>query len=284
MLVPCFSLRAFFLSVFLLVSTPIWALGAAPRAAKLAGPEVSSIARDIAAAGVLRSQAQRLAKLYLQAGLGLNTAAANRQIGLAVVQVDGELLHLRHYSERAATLRPLVRTEGSWKTLRAAVLQSYSPAATDGMGALAEELTIHAGKLAMEIESTAETPVGRLLDLSSRLNMLAQRLARLYMLGLSGNRSQGLPVDLAQTRLEFMAGLHELEAAPESSLAAREALSLIRNQWIFFDNAVRQVPVKGGDRKVAENVATCSERIAESLGLMTAQYAQELSSGGSAAK
>ena len=274
------SLRALCLSVLLLVAVPSWALGLAPKAVKSTGGEVSSIARDIASAGVLRAQAQRLAKLYLQAGLGLNASTANRQIELAVAQVDTELKQLSRYSERAATLRPLARTAGSWQTLRAAVLQPYSPAAAERMGLLAEELAIHAGKLAMEIESSAETSVGRLLDLSSRQSMLAQRLARLYMLGLSGNRSQGLPVDLAQTRLEFMAGLSELEAAPESSLAAREALGLIRNQWIFFDNAVRQAPVKGGDSKAAENVATCSERIAESLALMTAQYAQDFSDSG----
>jgi hypothetical protein len=56
----------------------------APARAKPA--DVSTVARDLAGAGALRVQGQRVAKLYLQSGAGLNTAAATQQIDLAVAQ------------------------------------------------------------------------------------------------------------------------------------------------------------------------------------------------------
>ena len=163
----------------------------------------------------------------------------------------------------------------AWQELRAAVHQPYSPAAAERVGQLAEELTIHAGKLAMQIESEAETPAGRLVDGSSRLNMLAQRLARLYLQAQAGDRSQGLLVYMAQTRKEFATGLQELAAAPENSAASRDTLGLTNNQWIFFDSAVQQLRSKGADGKGPQNVATTSERIQEALAAVTAQYAQD---------
>jgi hypothetical protein len=261
----------------LLVVSPVlaWAQGAAPKAG-----DQAAIVRDIADAGGVRLQGQRIAKLYLQSGLGLNAAAATRQIGQAVAQTDGELKRLERHGKKAAIQRTLARCQATWQELRAAIGQPYGPAAAERVSRLAEELAIHAGKLALQIEAEAETPAGRLVDGSARLNMLAQRLARLYMQAQAGDRSQGLLVDLEQTRKEFAAGLSELERAPENTPASREVLGLASTQWIFFDGAVRQIQGKGTDGKAPLNVATTSERIQETLAAVTAQYAQDSGAAG----
>ena len=135
---------------------------------------------------------------------------------------------------------------------------------------------LHTGKLSMLIEAEGETPVGRLLDLSSRLNMLSQRLARLYLLAQSGNRTQGVIVDIEQARKEFATGLEELATARENSPASRDAIGLARNQWIFFDSAINRLGVVGrGDGMAVQNVATSSERIAQVLDLASSQYARD---------
>ena len=94
------------------------------------------------------------------------------------------------------------------------------------MNQQADELMIHAGKLSMLIEAEGETPVGRLIDLSSRLNMLSQRLARLYLLAQGDSRSQGVVVDIEQARKELSTGLNELDTARENSPASRDAIGL----------------------------------------------------------
>jgi hypothetical protein len=148
------------------------------------------------------------------------------------------------------------------------------PASAERVNQLADELMLHAGKLSMQIEAEGETPVGRLLDLSSRLNMLSQRLARLYLLAQSGNRSQGVVIDIEQARKEFAAGLNELDTARENSPASRDAIGLAKNQWIFFDSAIGRLSVADrGDGVAVQNVVTSSERIAQVLDLAGAQYA-----------
>ncbi len=262
--------RSLFLSAFLGLATPVFGQGGASKAG-----DAAVTAREIADAGNVRMQSQRVAKLYQQAGLGLNMPATTRQIEQAVAQTDGNLKRLERYGKKPAIQRTYARSEAGWQELRAALQKPYSPAAAERVGQLAEELTIHTGKLAMLIEAESETPVGRLIDLSSRLNMLAQRLARLYMQAQAGDRSQGLLVDMEQTRKEFATGLQELLAAPENTAASRDALGLVKNQWIFFDGAVQQLRNKGADGKGPQNVASTSERIQETLAAVTEQYVRD---------
>lgn len=283
MLVCRFSAGVLFMAT-LLVVVPCWALEAPPRSGKPAAAETAVIARDLVAAGGLRLQAQRVAKLYLQLGLGLNVPVTTKQIEQALAQTDGELVKLESYGRRPDSQRAYARSVAAWQEMRGTVQARYNPAAAERISQLAEELTIHAGKLAMQVESEAGTPVSRLLDLSSRLNMLAQRLARLYMLAQGGKRSQGLLVDLEQTHKEFAVGMQELVMSRENSSASRDALELVRNQWVFFDAAVRQIQSKSADGKAAQHVASSSERIAESLDLVTGQYARDFSAAGRPAK
>lgn len=248
---------------------------AAAGSAAKAGPAVL-IAQDIAAAGRLRMQSQRLSKLYLLAAQGVNAPAALRQITAGSAEMDGEFGRLARHAKKPAIARTYARCETSWQTLRGALQSAYSPVAGERVNQAADELMIHAGKLAMLIEAEAETPVGRLLDLSSRLNMLAQRLARLYLMAQGGDKSQGLLTDIEQARKEFAVGLKELDTAQENSLASREAIALAKNQWIFFDSAISQLGhTRQADSKPAQHVATSSERIAQVLDALGTQYARD---------
>ena len=251
-------------------------------APSLAWGQGAPVLRDLADAGSVRLQGQRLAKLYLQAGQNINGPAAMRLLGAAEGQIDGELGRLERYSRQPGSQRSYVRCAEIWQELRATLTQPYGTASAERVSQLAEELAIHAGRLVLQIESAAEGTAGRQVDGASRLNMLAQRLGRLYMQVQGGDRTQGLLVDMEQTRKEFATGLAELESAPANSPTSRERLALARNQWIFFDAAVRQAAIRGGDAKAPLHVATSSERIQEMLASVTTQYVQDFAATGKA--
>ncbi|MCG2577451.1 type IV pili methyl-accepting chemotaxis transducer N-terminal domain-containing protein [Dechloromonas sp. XY25] len=249
-------------------------------AALAKGGDAGQVAQDIASAGRLRMQSQRLAKLYVQAGMGLKSGAARQQIDATIVEVDAEFGRLARYAKKANIQRNQARSEALWQEMRVALKKTPDAAASERVNQIADELMVHAGKLAMQIEGESETPVGRLLDLSTRLNMLSQRLARLYLQAYAGNRTQGVLVDIEQARKEFAGGLQELDAARKNSSASREAIGLARNQWIFFDGAISDLG-KGGRRedKSAQNVATSSERIAQVLDQTSLQYVRDYADG-----
>ena len=238
------------------------------------------VAQDIAGAGRLRMQSQRLPKLYQQVGMGINTAAVIQQITATIGEVDAEFGRLARYSRKSGTQRIYGRSEVAWQELRMVLKKAPTPPNGERVNQLADELMNSTGKLAMLIEAEAETPVGRLLDLSSRLNMLAQRLARLYLQTHAGDKSQSVLTDIEQAQKEFAAGLKELDSARENSPASREAIALAKNQWIFFDMAVSQLNAKGrSDERATRNVVTSSERIAQMLDDASLQYAKDYAEG-----
>jgi AraC-like DNA-binding protein len=272
-------------AVSLVLSSSLAMMG--PAAHALAQPagvartaDGGQVAQDIASAGRVRMQSQRLAKLYVQAGMGLKAAQARPQIDATIGDVDAEFGRLSRYARKPTVQRTYARTEALWQEMRVALKKAPDAASAERVNQIADELMVHAGKLAMQIEGEGETPVGRLLDLSSRLNMLSQRLARLYLQAYGGNRTQGVLVDIEQARKEFASGLQELDAARENSLASREAIGLARNQWIFFDGAISDLgKVDRREDKSAQNVATSSERIAQVLDQTSLQYARDYADG-----
>lgn len=243
---------------------------AAPTALAKSGPDQSVIAQRLSRAGRIRQQAHRFAKLYWQIGLRLNADAARVQLGQAMMQMDRDLTDLtREGGEGSA--RSLQRISGNWQEMRQIAAGSYTAGNAERLTQLAEGLAIAAGSFAMQLERTADTPTARLLDLALRQSMLVQRLARLYLMALAGDKSYGREVDMEQTRREFASSLNELIVARENTPENRERLKLARMQWVFFDNAIDGL--KNGSSK-PENVATTSERILETLESVCAEYAR----------
>lgn len=273
-----FSGALFLASSLLVVAPASHALAQPVSAVKQA--DAALLAQDIASAGRVRMQSQRLAKLYLQSGIGLNGGAARQQIDTGIGDVDAAFARLSRQARKASVQRTYARSEALWQEMRVALRKAPDSGAGERVGLLADELMTHAGKLAMLIEGESETPVGRLLDLSSRLNMLSQRLARLYLQAYGGKYTQGIVVDIEQARKEFASGLRELDAAQENSPASREAIGLARNQWIFFESAIAELgKAERREGKSAQHVATSSERIAQVLDQASLQYVRDYADG-----
>jgi len=268
----------FVLVPFLVVSIPV--VHAIPQATAVKAADSGQIAQDIASAGRLRMQSQRLAKLYLQAGIGLKAGQARQQIDATIGDVDAEFVRLARYGRKPNVQRVYARSEALWQEMRGALKKAPDTAAVERFNQISDEMMVHTGKLAMLIEGEGETPVGRLLDLSSRLNMLSQRLARLYLQAYGGNQTQGVLVDIEQARKEFASGLLELDMARENSLASRDAIGLARNQWVFFDSAIRELgKVERREERAAQNVVSSSERIAQVLDQTSLQYIKDFAEG-----
>lgn len=241
--------------------------------------DAPNVAQDIVSAGRLRLQSQRLAKLYLQIGLGLQTDTARRQLSKGNTQFDADLFDLSRYARNPKTQKTLAHTVDLWVELKAVLNTPYGIESMKRVNYLSEEMMITTGKLTMQIETEAETPVGRLLDLSLRQSMLAQRLAKLYLMAQAGDKSRGRLVDLEQARKEFATAFNELSSARENSPANRDALELAKTQWVFFENAIQEM--NRGETGNPQHVATTSERIMEVLDAVSTQYAQDYAAASS---
>lgn len=235
-----------------------------PPAAAAAPKPAPLQTRDILPAGVLRTQSQRLAKLHHQIRLEVNAVSALGRLAAGIAETDRALESLAALPATPRIARSLARCRDLWQELRGELRGGDSARIND----LADALMIAAGKLAFDIESELGAPAGRLVDLSIRQNMLAQRMARLYLQAQLGNRTQSLQVDMQQARIEFSVALGELADAPANTRAIVESIALARMQWLFFENALN----RPGERGLARDVATTSERIMQMMDAIALQY------------
>jgi len=244
---------------------------AAPAAGMHTSADPAALPHLVASAGRIRQQAQRIAKLYQQIGMCLDGDRARRQFDLARRQVDLDISGLKRAATADKSGALVERVSQVWEALKRDSAPPFAPGSREKVFALADELAMLSGRLAMQFEINAATPAARLLDLSLRQGMLAQRLARLYLTAYAGDKSAGLLVDIEQARREFSSALDELSDAPENTEASRRALELARVQWMFFEQSVF-----GMKDRLAGNpmhVATSSERILEVLDEVSLQYA-----------
>ena len=245
------------LLILLTLSLPLSSPAAAPK------PEPLQT-RDILPAGTLRTQSQRLAKLHHQIRLDVGIESARSRLTAGIAEADRALEALSALPATPRIARSLSRCSMLWQEMRTELRGGDSARIND----LADGLMIAAGKLAFDIENELGTPSGRLVDLSIRQNMLAQRLARLYMQAQLGDHSQSLRVDMQQARIEFVMALGELAGAPANTRAIGESIALARMQWLFFENALARLDERG----LARDVATTSERIMQMMDVVAGQY------------
>ena len=228
--------------------------------------------QSITCAGRIRQQAQRIAKLYLQIGMGLEVGHARQQMSRAAQQIDDDIAELKQHPLDAKAGEALARVTQSWTDFQGDFTAPFSSNSKSRVFDSADALSRHTGKLAATFERSGDAPAASLLDLSLRQNMLVQRLARLYLMAYAGDTSAGLQVDIEQARREFSAALDELARTRSNSEASRRALELTKMQWIFFERAIENV---GSPRDSnPRHVATTSEQILELLDEVSAQYAR----------
>lgn len=246
-------------------------LARAAPAGRQTGAETTALPHLVAGAGRVRQQAQRIAKLYQQIGMGLDTDRARRQFDLARRQVDLDISGLKRAATADKTAALVERVGQAWETLKRDSEPPVSSNSREKVFAQADELAMFSGRLAMQFEINASTSTARLLDLSLRQGMLAQRLARLYLTAYAGDKSAGLLVDIEQARREFASALDELSGATENTESSRRSLELARVQWMFFEQSLFGMK----DRQAGNpmHVATSSERILEVLDEVSLQYA-----------
>lgn len=245
---------------------------AAPAGNARALGEAAGVPNQIASAGRIRQQAQRIAKLYQQIGMGLDAERARRQMSLATRQMDIDVSSLMRLAMNEKYRQLMDRTTRTWEEMKRGCEQPFTSQNRQRIFIHADDLAMLSGRLATHFELEASTPESRLLDLTLRQGMLVQRLARLYLTAYAGDSSTGLRIDIEQARREFSSALNELATAPENSEANRRTLDLARTQWFFFEQSIASL--KEPESSNPKNVATSSERILEVLDELSTQYAK----------
>lgn len=227
-----------------------------------------AISTAINRTGRFRAMSQRIAKTYCQMYLNvlpeqtravMTTARQLVRSGfedLAKVQWPSDLGRLvADVQKQADALESLLVMPPTRESVGAVAVQS------DKMMAAAQAAT-------EAFEKFGKTGTAKLVNVAGRQRALSQRLAKNYFLVAAKIEGKGTQDQMKADAAEFRLAMSTLAAAPISTPAIRNELSLGDSQWIFFDAALQR---KTDDRGL-EVVGTTSERLLEVMDRLTGLY------------
>ena len=233
--------------------------------------QISDINAAINKAGRQRMLSQRMAKAYFQIGLQIDTERSRKVLDSSVAAFDRQLVELKNYAPTPEIKNTYLKLEQSWLAYKDVLLGSV-PSPENGRKALAisEEVLATAQQGTVLLEKRSGTTAGRLVNVSGRQRMLSQRMAKFYQAdawSIAGDKSAA---SLGTARKEFAEALLELAASPANTPEIKDSLDLVKQQWLFFENALNQKT--GSDKRLLLAVATTSERILEEMERVVGLY------------
>jgi hypothetical protein len=222
-------------------------------------------------AGRQRMLSQRMAKAYFQIGQQVEVERSKKILDGSISTFDRQLVELKGFAPTPEIKETYLKLEQSWLAYKD-LLVGATPSQPNGRKVLelSEQVLALAHQGTVQLEKKSGTTAGRLVNISGRQRMLSQRMAKFYQAIAWGVGSDNSPAELEKARKEFAAAHQELASAPSNTPQIKDSLELVRQQWMFFENALNQKA--GPDKRPQTAVATTSERILEEMETVVAQY------------
>lgn len=225
--------------------------------------------------GRQRMLSQRTAKAYLAAGQGVLNDRTHEILWGSIALFDRQLAELKTFAPTAEIRGTYGDLEAVWNQYKAVLVdkvpnRASAPALID----LDAKVLSLANKATLQLEHVSERPVGKLVNVAGRQRMLSQRVAKLYLAQAWKVPVPDMQADLDKASNEFASALEVLAKAPEATTAIRQEIDLARNQWVFYEAALRRRGAGGFAPELCADVFLSSENILSIMDKVTGLYAR----------
>jgi AmiR/NasT family two-component response regulator len=232
--------------------------------------EAARSAEAVNLAGRLRMLSQRIVKQCALAAVPVGHGSVRGSAQASAEEVEANLAALASSVPRASFGNLLDAVAGAWRTLHGALGAPPSLAALPALDVLAEDLLLHAGRLTDALESAGLVTRLRVVNVSGRQRMLAQRVAKASLLAALVSARAGAPAETErrQAIVEFQAGLAYLRSAPLGGRETMAALDEAGDAWQRLLVACDQATTPSGQAALDD----ASETLLAMFDRLTAGY------------
>ncbi len=230
--------------------------------------EITSMANAINKAGRQRMLTQSMVKDYCLIGQDITKEQAIGRLQQSIALFDLQLNELKDFANTGEVHEALAKVENLWRVFKPIVL---APAIRDKVPALMaadDGLLAATHKVVLLLQDVSGSAQDRLVNISGRQRMLAQRLAKLYLLRSWGFDNSQVRTDIEQTRNEFKGALAELESAPGNNAEVTSALVEARREWNLFEHGLN----RNNNDLIPLVVSTSSDKLLVTMNEITGMY------------
>ncbi len=229
--------------------------------------DASRYAESVNRAGQLRMLSQRLVKLYALSCAGVTPEATANLCRDSIEHIEANLGVLGRMLSKPTFGDLLEAVLGPWTQLKSALSQAPAVERLAAIDALAERLLTQAEALTRTLETAGFASALHVINVSGRQRMLAQRLAKLAIVGsLTSPAASRDAMRVAETA--FVDGFAYLSRIPLTSPEIRAALDAAVSDWTLFRPAL----ARAKDVKARGEIASLSEALLIHFELLTDLY------------
>ena len=243
-------------------------------------------------AGLQRMLTQRIGKAYSQIGIGANPESSHQELQESVASFDENLAALeefasslqqlqksitsfdrtlvepKEYTTTQSVIIALKQVRNLWTPVRAVATGSVNLYGAKLVAYWNDDLLHATHKVTQLLQDVSNDPPARLVNISGRLRMLSQRMAKLYMLQVWGINTLTVQDELEAARNSFTRSFAILLATPENTDAIQHRLDVVARDWMWFRKAMNMVDTD----PFPETVANVSETILVNMHEITRMY------------
>lgn len=222
-------------------------------------------------AGRQRMLSQRILKTYVQLGLGLQPQQSQQELVDAVALFESQYRRLHQWQHEPQVAEQLERIGHLWEVYKQRALSKVSAPEAQKLLGLSESVLSESHRLVLMLQRLSGTQAAELINIAGRQRMLAQQMAKYYLLASWGIDTPAISDKMDLVRTEFAAALVLLEANSYANEELVELLARIKSDWAWFNSAIQQ---PGGERYNLV-VLDGSEQLLGQLEQLATLYVQE---------
>jgi hypothetical protein len=216
--------------------------------------------------------AERMSKLWAQVGVDVETPRARPALVRALERYEQNLKELRSRANAEDLRENYSLLDQLWREYGPILKAAPTPKEAEKLAEVNEELVYNAQKGADLMELRTRNIPARAIQHANRAALLAQRMGRLYLLRYWGVRLEFIANDLKTTETDFLDELAKLKAFPGNDEQVELALRNADAQWVFLQNAIKELASGDARPGQARNVSTTSDRLTEILEDVARRY------------